>query len=99
MHSQMTSKEQSEPLSIRLHPATAAASGVDEGAAIRVVSRVGVLNGMLRLDPGLHVDTVACPRGGWIEHSLGVNAATEAAVTDFGDGAAYYSTMVRVEPV
>jgi hypothetical protein len=54
---------------------------------------------MLKLDSGLHVDAVACPRGGWIEHGLGVNAATQAAVTDLGDGAAYYSTMVRVEPL
>ncbi len=99
MHSQMTSKQQSDPLPIRLHPATAAACSLDEGAAVRVVSRVGEVNGTLKLDPGLHDDAVACPRGGWIEHGLGVNAATQAAVTDLGDGAAYYSTRVRVEPV
>lgn len=99
MHSQMTSEEQAVPLAVRLHPATAAAHRLGEGAPVRIVGRAGALEGMLRLDPGLHEDAVACPRGGWIEHGQGVNVATEAAVTDLGDGAAYYSTMVRVEPV
>ena len=97
MHSQMTADEQVEPLAIRLHPSTAAACCVKEGTAVRVVSRVGTLTGLLRLDPGLNERAVACPRGGWVEHGLGVNVATEAAVTDMGDGAAYYSTTVRVE--
>lgn len=99
MHSQMTPEEQALPLTLRLHPATAAAHLLEEGARVRIVGRTGALEGVLRLDPGLHEDAVACSRGGWIEHGLGVNVATEAVVTDLGDGAAYYSTMVHVEPV
>lgn len=94
----MTPEEQEGPLTIRLHPAKAAAHRLEEGSHVRIVGRTGALEGVLRLDPGLHEPAVACPRGGWIEHGLGVNVATEAAVTDLGDGAAYYSTMVRIEP-
>ncbi|MHB9113800.1 MAG: molybdopterin-dependent oxidoreductase [Thermoleophilia bacterium] len=97
-HSQMLPHEQTEPLSVRLHPDAAARLGLVEGARARVVSRVGRLEGIVRLDRGLHPAAVACPRGGWIEFGQGVNLATEAALTDLGEGTAFYSTRVRVEP-
>jgi len=97
-HSQMLPKEMSEPLAVRLHPDTAARLGLPEGAQARVVGRAGTVEGMVRLDAGLHPEAVACPRGGWIEFGQGVNLATEAALTDMGNGAAFYSTRVRVEP-
>jgi anaerobic selenocysteine-containing dehydrogenase len=97
-HSQMLPKEQTGPLSIRLNPDTAARLALAEGARARVVSRVGALEGVIRLDPGLHPAAVACPRGGWLEFGLGVNLATEAALTDLGGGTAFYSTRARVEP-
>jgi len=97
-HSQMLPREMAEPLAVRLHPDTAARFGLVEGAWARVVSRVGTVEGVVRLDPGLHPEAAACPRGGWIEFGQGVNLATEAALTDIGDGAAFYSSRVRVEP-
>lgn len=97
-HSQMLPAHQTGPLAVRLHPDTAAGLALAEGAPARVVSRVGTLEAVVRLDPGLHRAAAACPRGGWLEYGLGVNLATEAALTDMGDGAAFYSTRVRVEP-
>ncbi len=97
MHSQMSAAEQTEPLKVRMHPEATSALGLDDGAYVRVVSRVGHIEGVLSLDPGLHPEAVACPRGGWIEFGLGVNEATVAQTTDMGGGTAFYSTHVRVE--
>jgi len=99
MHSQMSAAEQTGPLKVRMHPDASAALGLDDGVRVRVVSRVGHIEGTLSLDSGLHPEAVACPRGGWIEFGLGVNQATVAQTTDMGGGTAFYSTRVRVERV
>lgn len=96
-HSQMSAAEQTKPLTVRMHPDAMSALGLHDGAHVRVVSRVGHIEGRLSPDPGLHPEAVACPRGGWIEFGLGVNQATAAQTTDMGGGTAFYSTRVRVE--
>ena len=98
-HSQISREEQAGPLAVRLHPTTAATLGIEQGRTVRVVGESGEFRGVLRLDEGLHETAVACPRGGWVEYGQGVNLATEATPTDLGDGTAYYSTTVRLEPV
>jgi anaerobic selenocysteine-containing dehydrogenase len=97
LHSQLLPEEQKGPLPARIHPATASALGLGPGCVVRIVSTTGEVEAEIHLDEGLHPDAVACPRGGWISLGLGVNEATEALVTDLGDGAAYYGTGVRVE--
>jgi anaerobic selenocysteine-containing dehydrogenase len=98
LHSQLLPEEQKGPLPVRLHPETAARFGIGAASPVRVVSPVGELEGEAHLDPLLHPDAVACPRGGWLGLGQGVNEATEAALTDLGETAAYYGTRVRVEP-
>ncbi|MBI5017642.1 MAG: molybdopterin-dependent oxidoreductase [Deltaproteobacteria bacterium] len=97
LHSQLLPEEQKGALPARIHPDTAAALGLEPGCAIRLVSTTGEVEAEVHLDAGLHPGTVASPRGGWIGLGLGVNEATEALVTDLGEGAAYYGTRVRVE--
>ncbi|MHB8763863.1 MAG: molybdopterin dinucleotide binding domain-containing protein, partial [Deferrisomatales bacterium] len=99
LHSQLLPEAEPGPLPVRLHPATAAPLGLGPGSPVRVVSRVGELEGEVHLDPGLHPGAVACPRGGWASLGQGVNEATEDAVTDLGGSAAYYATGVRLERV
>lgn len=97
MHSQLLPEEQRAPLAVRIHPDTAARLGLEPGCAVRIASATGEIEGEAHLDPGLHPDAVACPRGGWVSLGLGVNEATEARPTDEGPGAAYYATRVRLE--
>jgi anaerobic selenocysteine-containing dehydrogenase len=97
LHSQLLPEEQKGPLLVRLNPLTAQTLRVGAGDGVRLVSATGELEAVVRLDSRLHPDAAACPRGGWLNLGLGVNEATELEVTDLGEGAAYYSTRVRVE--
>jgi anaerobic selenocysteine-containing dehydrogenase len=99
LNSQMLPEEQPRPLPVRIHPDTASRAGLFAGAPVRLASPVGELEGVLELDPELHPEVVASPRGGWLGLGLGVNEATEIRATDQGHGAAYYATEVRLEKV
>ncbi|PLX45575.1 MAG: hypothetical protein C0609_02625 [Deltaproteobacteria bacterium] len=98
MHSQILPEEETLPLPIRVHPITAAAHSMKSGDPLRVVSCVGELEGELHLDPDLHPDVVAVPRGGWLSLGAGVNEVTLPLTSDIGGCAAYYQTGVRLEP-
>ncbi|GAB4256972.1 MAG: molybdopterin-dependent oxidoreductase [Thermoleophilia bacterium] len=98
LHSQILPEEHTGRLPVRLHPETARSLGLTDGQAVRVISPQGRLEAELHVDPRLHPKLAACPRGGWLEFGQGVNAATQALVTDLGECAAYYATPVRVEP-
>ena len=97
LNSQLLPEEQQDALVVRLNPETAAFAGLRPGDGVRVVSISGELEGVVGMDPLLHPETVACPRGGWISLGQGVNEVTAAAVTDIGTGAAFYETRVRLE--
>jgi len=99
MHSQLLPEEQTGTLPVRLNTETAARLGLGTGSPVRVASACGELEGEVHLDPDLHPDVAVCPRGGWLGLGQGVNEATAAALTDLGEGAAYYGTRVRAEPV
>jgi hypothetical protein len=51
----------------------------------------------LCFDRSLHPEAVVCRRGDWRRLGGGVNRLIQARLTDLGDGAAYYSQMVRLE--
>ncbi len=99
IHSQLLPEEQGGALPVRLNAATAARLGLGAGSPVRVTSVHGELEGEVHLDPELHPEVAACPRGGWLGLGQGVNEATAAALTDLGEGAAYYDTRVRAEAV
>jgi len=99
LNSQLLPEEQRASLPVRLHPETARRLGLEPGSPVRISSAHGDLEGEVHLDPGLHPEAVACPRGGWLSLGQGVNEVTEAAATDTGGGAAFYGTRVRVERV
>ncbi len=99
LNSQLLPEDQRGSLPVRLHPQTALRLGLESGSPVRVSSSHGDLEGEVHLDPGLHPEAVACPRGGWLSLGHGVNEVTEAAATDAGGGTAFYGTRVRVERV
>ena len=96
MHSQMLPGEQQDMIEVRLHPDTAEALGLADATRVRVVGASGEFPAALRLDPRLHPGIAACPRDGWICLERGANEATEPVPTDLGDGAAFYSSRVRI---
>jgi len=99
LNSQLLPEEQKASLPVRLHPQTARRLGLEPGSPVRISSAHGDLEAEVHLDPGLHPEAVACPRGGWLSLGQGVNEVTQAAATDTGGGAAFYGTRVRVEHV
>jgi len=98
LHSQMLPEEQPRPLEVRLAPATAEGLGLAAGDPVRIAGTVGELEAVVRIDPLLHPECVAVPRGGWVSLGLGVNEAVPVLVTDLGETAAYYGATVRLEP-
>lgn len=80
-----------------LHPR--AANGVPDGALAKLVSAIGALTVRIAHDPGQRPDLVIIPKGGHFDRGGAANALIRARATDDGDGAAYQSARVRVEPV
>jgi anaerobic selenocysteine-containing dehydrogenase len=90
-----------ETSTVWLHPADAAARGIESGAAVRVFNgrgevRVRAMTGD-RTAPGV----VAIPAVRWPKRSAGragVNTLIADRLTDLGAGATFYSCLVQVEP-
>lgn len=79
-----------------LHPDEAVRCGVGDGDLVEVESRVGRIEGRLRVSPHQRRDVVVVPRGKWLSSGSGVNLLTGDLVSRLGNGAAYYETTVRV---
>lgn len=62
-----------------------------------IVSTVGAMDVILRLDPRLLPETCVVSRGGWLCHGHGVNALVAAQATDLGEGTAFYDQRARIE--
>lgn len=93
--SQVPEAEQTGPLDAWVSAATAARSGLADGAPGRVESRIGALDVRVRIGD-LAPDLVVIHRGGWLRHGRCVNALVEGRSTDLGDGIAYYDQAVRL---
>jgi anaerobic selenocysteine-containing dehydrogenase len=97
--SELTPVEQTELTEVRVHPLTAQAHGLADGDRVRIVSRVGETLGRLRTSGEERRDTVVFPRGRWLASGSSANALTLDLVSKEGNGAPYYETRVRLEPV
>ncbi|MEW5851738.1 MAG: molybdopterin-dependent oxidoreductase [Myxococcota bacterium] len=89
--------EAAGPQDAILHPDVAAQHELHDGAAARLVSAQGHLDVVIRTDARQRRDVVQCHKGGWVKLGKAVNVLTSDAITDMGDGAAYYDTRVRLE--
>lgn len=84
------------PLPAMLHPD--AARGLADGAVAKLISPIGELVVRLKHDASQRRDLVVVPKGGHLDRGSAANAIIVARATDHGEGAAYLSTRVRVEP-
>ena len=77
----------------------AAARGLDNGAAARVVNERGEMLLPVKISTRLPVGVVAVPFGWWdasLMNSGNVNDLTSDAHTDWGGGVSYHDTLVQV---
>ena len=81
-----------------IHPDAAAAFGLSDGAAARLVSRLGAIEVRVRCDPRQRRDVAVVPKGGHHRAGRSANALVRARLTDVGEGAALYDEGVRLEP-
>jgi len=83
---------------LEMHPADAAARGLEDGAGARVFNDRGEVRLPVRLDPGLKPGVVVLPQGRWIARDgFSVNVLTHDDITDMGYGAIYFDCLVEVE--
>lgn len=81
-----------------VHPEIAAACGVADGAAARLISRLGALDVRVRCDARQRRDIAIVPKGGHPSAGRGANVLVRARLTDLGEGGALYDEGVRLEP-
>jgi anaerobic selenocysteine-containing dehydrogenase len=77
----------------------AAARGLDNGAAARVVNERGEMLLPVKISTRLPVGVVAVPFGWWdasLANSGNVNDLTSDTHTDWGGGVSYHDTLVQV---
>lgn len=83
---------------LEMHTQDAAARGVREGDLVEVWNERGKILLQATLHENLPAGVAAC-RIGWNKHTpdgQGVNTLTSETLTDMGDGATFYSTLVQV---
>jgi len=81
-------------LTATCHPA--AASGLADGAVVRVESALGSIRVKLTYDSEQRRDIVLVPKGGNYDSGNCANALIRARLTDAGEGAAYQDCRVRL---
>ncbi|MFQ5790841.1 MAG: molybdopterin-dependent oxidoreductase [Acidobacteriota bacterium] len=82
---------------IKLHPETAARSGVAPGGKARLRSADGSVEVAVELDPRQRLDLVVCRKGGWWKTGHSMSPLLKNTFTP-GGGVAYNETAVRLEP-
>ena len=86
---------------VEMDAADAAARGLNDGDTARVMNDRAELQLPVRISTRLQPGVVAIPWGWWShQHPDGrvANELTNNALTDWGDGAAFYDTLVEIAP-
>ena len=81
---------------LTMHPADAAARGIEPGMRVRVFNARGEVFLEAHLDYGIRPGCVACPNGYWLQDGAGVNLLSLGRETDMGHGAAFHDNLVQV---
>lgn len=81
-----------------IHPKTAQTRDLVEGERVIVYSSIGEMEAEIKISEKYHPEAVVIYQGGGIEEKLGSNLITDDRhISDFGDMAAYYSTMINIK--
>ncbi len=82
-----------EPAEARVHPH---ATSLAEGSHAVLETAHGVLEVIVRHDPRVHPSMIVTGKGGMVRDRRCANAVVAAALTDGGEGAAYYDEPCRL---
>ena len=85
---------------IEIHPADAAARGVEDGAPVRVHNARGSFRARAVVTERIRRGVIATPSVWWQKHAgdgQNANAVTSSALTDMGGGPVFYDCLVEVE--
>ncbi len=80
-------------------PEVAKRHALADGGVLRITSPVGATLGRVRVSDAERSDTVVFPRGRWLGSGSSANLLPLDMVSKVGNGAPYYETMARLEPV
>ncbi|GAA3938171.1 molybdopterin oxidoreductase family protein [Actinomadura viridis] len=85
---------------LRMHPADAAARGLEGGRRVRAVNDRGAFEAVLEVTDRVRPGVVATTKGHWAKFSGGANAnaVVDERDTDLGGGPVFHDTRVEVEP-
>jgi anaerobic selenocysteine-containing dehydrogenase len=96
--SQLPEDEQQGPAECFVSPVAAGRAGVEAGQRAQLRSSLGTMEVVVRLSEAIHPSACMVNRGGWVCRGRGVNLLVEGRETDLGQGTAFYSQRVRLEP-
>jgi anaerobic selenocysteine-containing dehydrogenase len=97
--SQLPEDEQQGPARCTVSAAAARRAGVEAGQRARLTSPLGAMEVVVELSDAIHPSACLVHRGGWVCRGRGVNLLVEGVETDLGQGTAFYSQRVRLEPL
>ena len=86
-------------VALLMHPADAAARGLDEGDCVRVFNELGDVHCPLSVTPSIRPGTVSLPKGLWrrsTKNGWTANALAPDTLTDLGGGACFNDARVQV---
>lgn len=99
IHSTHRLPETGKKPTVYLHPNTAREEGLSEGRQVAVVTDRGRIAGKVVTTERISRDTVLLFQGWWQDTGAAVNSLTPDRLTDFGDQAAYYDCLCRLEKI
>ncbi len=80
-----------------IHPRAAKSEGLSNGVKVRIVSVRGSIEARVAISDRVSPDTVMVYQGWWHLSGAAVNNLTPDRLTDFGNQAAYYDCLCRLE--
>ncbi len=89
-----------EQVPVELHPADAAARGIEDGNRVRVWNEHGEVRCLARVSASLKPGVAMLPKGLWRHHTLSgttANALAPDTLSDLGGGACFNDARVEVE--
>lgn len=90
-------EHESGVLSVQVHPKVLKEKNIEEDEEIWLKSQQGKLLVKAKKNATLRTDYVLTNRGGWNKYNKCVNILTLDLISDYGNGAPYYETFVKLE--
>ena len=97
LQSQVPEKDQAGYPEVVISPDCQACDGLMPEGEVYLVTRLGAMRVLVTFDETLHPSAVIFRRSGWAKFGRTPNAVIQPALTDMGDGCAYYSQACRLE--